>query len=59
MQNRNIQWLPVIASIGVGAATYSMMTGKGGQLQNMMPGMMGMSGQGMQGSQSSQQQPNQ
>ena len=33
----NIQILPIIASVGIGAAAYSMMTGRGGQLQNMMP----------------------
>ncbi|MGI8317202.1 hypothetical protein [Halobacillus mangrovi] len=45
MKNRNIQWLPIVASIGIGAATYSMMTGQGGQLQNVLPGLAKMSGQ--------------
>ncbi|MBM7551309.1 hypothetical protein [Thalassobacillus pellis] len=44
MQRRNIRWLPMIASIGIGAATYSMMTGQGGQLQNMVSGMTNMAG---------------
>lgn len=38
----NIQFLPIVASIGIGAAAYSMMTGRGGQLQNMMPQLSGM-----------------
>ncbi|PLR68641.1 MULTISPECIES: hypothetical protein [Bacillaceae] len=38
----NIQLLPIVASIGIGAAAYSMMTGRGGQLQNMMPQLTGM-----------------
>lgn len=33
----NIQILPIIASVGIGAAAYSLMTGRGGQLQNMIP----------------------
>ncbi|MCY8235104.1 hypothetical protein [Priestia endophytica] len=41
----NIQVLPVVASIGIGAAAYSMMTGRGGQLQNMIP-LSNMSNQG-------------
>ncbi|WP_102275674.1 hypothetical protein [Cytobacillus massiliigabonensis] len=40
----NIQILPIIASIGIGAAAYSMMTGRGGQLQNMIPQLSNMSG---------------
>ncbi|WP_256464001.1 hypothetical protein [Halobacillus salinarum] len=32
----------MIASIGIGAATYSMMTGQSGQLQNVMPGVASM-----------------
>ncbi|KAB7704397.1 hypothetical protein F9802_17765 [Bacillus aerolatus] len=43
----NIQVLPIIASIGIGAAAYSMMTGKGGQLQNMIPQLSNISNQGM------------
>ncbi|RAS75261.1 hypothetical protein [Priestia endophytica] len=42
----NIQVLPIVASIGVGAAAYSMMTGRGGQLQNMIPQMSNMNNQG-------------
>ncbi|MBA2173413.1 hypothetical protein H0266_00720 [Halobacillus locisalis] len=41
----NVQWLPIIASVGIGAATYSMMTGQGGQLQNVLPGIAKMSNQ--------------
>ncbi|MGW9019279.1 hypothetical protein [Priestia megaterium] len=48
----NIQVLPIVASIGIGAAAYSMMTGRGGQLQNMIP-LSGMGNQDMK-SQSSQ-----
>lgn len=44
----NIQFLPIIASIGIGAAAYSMMTGRGGQLQNMFPQLSGMSKQNSQ-----------
>lgn len=43
MNKNNIQILPIIASIGIGAAAYSLMTGRGGQLQNMMPQLTGMS----------------
>ncbi|WP_242057496.1 hypothetical protein [Halobacillus yeomjeoni] len=45
MKTGNVQWIPIIASIGIGAATYSMMTGQGGQLQNVLPGIANMSGQ--------------
>ncbi|MCA0969897.1 hypothetical protein LCM20_04800 [Halobacillus litoralis] len=45
MKKNNIQWLPIIASVGVGAATYSMMTGQGGQLQNALPGIAKMTNQ--------------
>ncbi|WP_169513894.1 hypothetical protein [Halalkalibacillus halophilus] len=55
MQGKNIQWIPMIASIGIGAATYSMMTGKGGQLQQVMPMITGMTGQGQQNGQSQNQ----
>jgi len=48
----NIQVLPIVASIGIGAAAYSMMTGRGGQLQNMIP-LAGMGSQDMK-SQSAQ-----
>ncbi|YCA45532.1 hypothetical protein M1E11_10245 [Bacillus sp. JZ8] len=54
----NIQVLPIIASVGIGAAAYSMMTGRGGQLQNVMPQMLNMSPQGsnqMMGQQTGQQ----
>ncbi|SEB07070.1 hypothetical protein SAMN05421743_11520 [Thalassobacillus cyri] len=51
MQRRNIQWLPIIASVGIGAATYSMMTGQGGQLQNMIPSLTNMAGQNQQNKQ--------
>ncbi|MEK3886151.1 hypothetical protein [Bacillus sp. FSL K6-3431] len=52
--------LPVFASVGVGIATYQMMSGNGGKMKNMMPlaaNMMGM-GTGMQG-QNQQQSGNQ
>jgi hypothetical protein len=54
MQNRNIQILPIIASIGIGAAAYSMMTGRGGQLSNMMPQLANMGGQAGTGSRQKQ-----
>lgn len=44
MKKGNIQILPIVASIGIGAAAYSLMTGRGGQLQNMIP-MAGMNNQ--------------
>ncbi|RAS75454.1 hypothetical protein [Priestia endophytica] len=53
----NIQVLPIVASIGVGAAAYSMMTGRGGQLQNMLPQMSNMNNQGS--NQTTDQQTNQ
>ncbi|WP_338472760.1 hypothetical protein R4Z10_08540 [Niallia sp. XMNu-256] len=45
MPKGNIQFLPLIASIGIGTAVYSMMTGRGGQLEKMIPlaGMMSQS----------------
>ncbi|HZG71508.1 MAG TPA: hypothetical protein VEY51_08210 [Chondromyces sp.] len=46
VMKNNIQVLPIIASIGIGAAAYSMMTGRGGQLQNMIPQLSNMSNQG-------------
>ncbi|MBG9812408.1 hypothetical protein ABD68_12630 [Bacillus endophyticus] len=55
----NIQVLPIVASIGIGAAAYSMMTGRGGQLQNMMPQLSNMTNQGsnqMMNQQADQQQ---
>ncbi|GEL77687.1 hypothetical protein [Tenuibacillus multivorans] len=56
MQRMNIQWLPVIASIGIGAVAYSMMTGRGGQLQSFLPLITNMMGQqGTQGQQNQQQ----
>jgi hypothetical protein len=42
----NIQVLPIVAAIGIGAAAYSLMTGRGGQLQNMIPQLSNMSNQG-------------
>lgn len=41
MQSK-VQVLPIIASVGIGAAAYSLMTGKGGQLQQMLPQLSGM-----------------
>ncbi|MCF6409344.1 hypothetical protein [Pseudalkalibacillus salsuginis] len=46
MNRRNVNWLPVIASVGIGAAAYSMMTGQAGQLQNVIPGLSNMGGMG-------------
>ena len=43
----NIQLLPIVASIGIGAVAYSMMTVQSGQLSNVIPQLTGMSGQGM------------
>lgn len=43
----NIQLLPVIASIGIGAVTYSMMTGRSGQLANVIPQLASVGSQGM------------
>ncbi|MEI2469327.1 hypothetical protein V8V75_07005 [Peribacillus frigoritolerans] len=43
--------LPVVASVGVGIATYQMLSGKGGKMKNMVPlatNLMGM-GTGMPG----------
>ncbi|MDM5211105.1 hypothetical protein QUF94_06595 [Peribacillus sp. NJ4] len=43
--------LPVVASVGVGIATYQMLSGNGGKMKNMVPlatNLMGM-GTGMQG----------
>jgi hypothetical protein len=46
------RWLPIIASVGVGAVTYYNMTNKGqgmGQtMQQMVPFVAGMSGQNAQ-----------
>ncbi|GIN89751.1 hypothetical protein J6TS1_38240 [Siminovitchia terrae] len=50
MRNNKIQILPIIASVGIGAAAYSMMTGRGGQLSNMIPQLSNM-GQGKGGNQ--------
>ncbi|KAB2489795.1 hypothetical protein [Priestia endophytica] len=55
----NIQVLPIVASIGIGAAAYSVMTGRGGQLQNMIPQLSNMNQQGsnqMMNQQADQQQ---
>lgn len=49
--------LPIFASVGVGIATYQMMSGNGGKMKNVLPiaaNMLGM-GTGMQGQ--NQQQP--
>ncbi|KAB2494569.1 hypothetical protein HPB58_12050 [Priestia filamentosa] len=54
---KNIQVLPIVASIGIGATAYTMMTGRGGQLQNMLPQMSNMNNQGS--SQTMDQQTNQ
>jgi hypothetical protein len=37
MPKGNIQLLPLIASIGIGTAAYSMMTGRGGQIEKVIP----------------------
>lgn len=59
MKNK-IQVLPIVASIGIGAAAYSMMTGRGGQLQNMIPQMSNMTmGKSNQQNSNQQQQQNQ
>ncbi|MBM7716537.1 hypothetical protein MHB50_06575 [Siminovitchia sp. FSL H7-0308] len=50
----NIQVLPIIASIGIGAAAYSMMTGRGGQLSNMIPQLSNVGGQGASSGQQKQ-----
>ncbi|MRH41796.1 hypothetical protein GH741_03810 [Aquibacillus halophilus] len=53
--------MPVIASVGIGAAAYYSMTrgkGVGNMAQQFMPGMAGMAGQG-QGQQQNQNQNNQ
>jgi len=57
----NIQILPIIASVGIGAAAYSMMTGRGGQLQNMisLPQLSNMSNMGSMGNQGSNTMTNQ
>ncbi|GLY09314.1 hypothetical protein [Bacillus badius] len=44
---KNIQLLPIVASIGIGAVAYSMMTGRSGQLPSMIPQLTGMGGGGM------------
>ncbi|MGG4489122.1 hypothetical protein [Metabacillus idriensis] len=59
MNKNNIQILPIIASIGIGAAAYSMMTGRGGQLQNVMPQLTGMSSLGANNQLSAQPEQNQ
>lgn len=47
------KWLPIIASVGVGAATYYSMTRKNQSatqaIQKMVPFMSGMSGSNNQG----------
>ncbi|MCP3033518.1 hypothetical protein LF817_19520 [Halobacillus sp. A1] len=47
MNYKNIQWLPIVASVGIGAATYSMMTGQSNQLTSMIQGAAKVAG-GMQ-----------
>jgi hypothetical protein len=54
MQTKNSAWLPIVASIGVGAATYSLMTGRAGQLQNMITGITGVAGTSQQTQQTQQ-----
>ncbi|WP_226037356.1 hypothetical protein [Aquibacillus saliphilus] len=49
--------MPIVASVGIGAAAYYSMTrgkGVGNMAQQFMPGMSGMGGQG-QGQQQNQQ----
>ncbi|TYR81243.1 hypothetical protein FZC66_05105 [Priestia megaterium] len=55
----NLQILPIIASIGIGAAAYSIMTGRGGQLQNVLPQLSNVSNQGMNGNSAQSTQNNQ
>jgi hypothetical protein len=44
---RNIQWLSVLGSIGVGIAAYSMMNGRGqGQAQRLLSNVTNMGNQG-------------
>jgi hypothetical protein len=54
MGKNKVEILPVIASIGIGAAVYSMMTGRAGQLQNMLP-LTGLTNQGGSGQRSNKQ----
>lgn len=55
MQMKDIEWLPIVASIGVGAVTYSVMTGKGGQIKSFIPMIANMAqGQGQQDQSQSQ-----
>lgn len=59
MKQRQGNWLAVVASVGVGAATYYNMTrqgrGIGNTMQQMVPFVAGMGGQSNQGAQNSQQ----
>ncbi|MFC7061505.1 hypothetical protein [Halobacillus seohaensis] len=51
MKNQNnIQWLSLVASVGIGAATYSMMTGQSNQLTSMVQGAAKMAGGNQQNS---------
>jgi hypothetical protein len=43
---KNNMILPIVAAIGIGAAAYSLMTGHGGQLQNMLPQLSKMGNKG-------------
>ncbi len=47
---RNIQWLSVLGSIGVGIAAYSMMNGRGQgqQVQRLLSNVTNMGNQGRQ-----------
>ncbi|WP_138415204.1 hypothetical protein [Aquibacillus sediminis] len=59
MANQRGRVMPVVASIGIGAAAYYSMTrgkGVGNMAQQFMPGM---AGQGQQNQQQGQQQQNQ
>ncbi|MFG6148255.1 hypothetical protein [Halobacillus sp. B23F22_1] len=47
----NIQWLPLVASVGIGAATYSMMTGQSNQLTSVVQNAAKMAGGFQQNSQ--------
>ncbi|WP_181397428.1 hypothetical protein [Gracilibacillus dipsosauri] len=44
---RNIQWLSVLGSIGIGIAAYNMMNGQGqgGQMQKMLSNVTNMTNQ--------------
>ncbi|SDK37387.1 hypothetical protein [Sediminibacillus albus] len=49
MDKQRGMWIPIIASVGIGAAAYYSMTkgnGLGKTIQSSMPMMAGMTGQG-------------